>query len=450
MDLPSLTNVLVFFEDRFGAGRSSLLGDVKSLATILVTFEIVFAGIYLALGSSADMKGVARKILTIGFFFYVIKYYGDILRWVVDGFLYAGEKVGSGSGLNFETLRDPAAIFIRGMQVAKPLTDKIFADIDSSYFGIPSVDSLMLLLCIVLTVFSFAIMSIQVFVTYLEYILVATAGFIIIPFGIFKPTAFLAERVFGAIVSFGIKLMVLALIVGVSEAFLKTVVVPVDVSWQQAIELSVIALSLAFLALHAPGVAQSLLSGSPHLSTGTIAATAAGASYLGSRMANGFSAPVSATISAAGALHGGGAAAASALGSLSEEKSLGGKAAKMASKAAMYGVGSVGGLIAGATTEGAGKVAYGNAGAPNGARNYREQIGDPTLKSSRGGRSGTGGLVGSFNAGRFSVPQYRSADAQKRKEKASERDSATVGAARQEQSASNNNKSSEQKAEGKV
>jgi type IV secretion system protein TrbL len=133
--------------------------------------------------------------ITVGFFFYVVRHYADILRWVVDGFIFAGEKVGAGTAVNFATLRDPGPIFLHGLNISKPLADKIFADMDSSWMGIPSVDSLWLLVCIICTLFAFAIMSIQVFVTYLEYLLVASAGFILIPFGMFKPTAFMAERV---------------------------------------------------------------------------------------------------------------------------------------------------------------------------------------------------------------------------------------------------------------
>ena len=445
MALPSLTTVLNFFEERFTSGRSALFGDVQDIAAILVTFEVVFAGLYLALGHSSDLRAIARKILTIGFFFYVIRYYGDILRWMVDGFLYAGEKAGSGVAVDFATLRDPGAVFIRGMQVARPLSDKLFANIDASYFGILSVDSLLLLICMVLTVFSFAVMSIQVFITYLEYLLIATAGFIIIPFGIFKPTAFLAERVFGAIISFGIKLMILALIIGVSDSFIQTVVMPVEVTWQQAIELSVIALALAFLALHAPGVAQSLLTGSPHLSAGTIAATTAGASYLGSRAATSGSRVAggltSATSAAAGAMYGGGVARAASLGSASEAKTTTGKVARGLSKSLAFGVGSVEGIVSGGASAMYGRAMYGKNGSPNGGKAYRQEMGDKTagqsLQSASGAYSAnqsSGGVIGSFNAGRYSVPQYRSMDKESRKSKAEETDKDTVKKARSDNS----------------
>lgn len=443
MSLPSLTNVLTFFENQFSSGRSSLLSDVQNILQILVIFEVIFAGFYLALGTSADIKGIARKILAVGFFYWVILNYGDILRFIVDGFLYAGEKAGSGSSVDFATLRDPGRVFVRGMELAKPLTDKLFADINSSYIGIPSVDGLMLLFCIILTVFSFAIIAIQIFITYLEYLLVATAGFIIIPFGVFKPTAFLAERVFGAIIAFGIKLMVLALIIGVSDKFLQTVSVPVTVSWQEAIELSVIALAISFLSLHAPGVAQSLLSGTPHLSFGTLAATTAGSTFTMSRIApqlrTGTSAMASGTLKAAGAIHGGGTAAAASLGKVSDEKGIANKLSKAASKTSLYAVGGAGGLLSAGVSESSGVITNGK-NSSNGSRAYRERIGDTTLAQPHAqGLLNTGGITGNFNSGRYAVPSYRKTDEDAQKDAAGKEIQTKTEDSRQEQNNSDSN-----------
>lgn len=437
MNLPSLTNVLNFFESQFSSGRSSLLSDVQNILQILVILEVIFAGFYLALGTSADIKAIARKILVVGFFYWVILNYGDILRFVVDGFLYAGEKAGSGSSIDFATLRDPGRFFVRGMELAKPLTNKLFSDINSSYFGIPSVDGLMLLFCIILTVFSFAIIAIQIFITYLEYLLVATAGFIVIPFGVFKPTAFLAERVFGAIIAFGIKLMVLALIIGVSDKFLQTVSVPATVSWQEAIELSVISLAISFLSLHAPGVAQSLLSGTPHLSFGSIAATTAGSTFAMSRIApqlgTGTSAIASGTLKAAGAIHGGGVVAAASLGKISDERGVANKLTKTASKASLYAVGGAGGLLSAGISESSGVIANGK-NSSDGSRAYRERIGDTSLTQPHAqGFLNTGGIAGNFNSGRYAVSSYRKADEERRKDTAGKEMKAKTEDARQEQ-----------------
>jgi type IV secretion system protein TrbL len=386
MTLPSLTNVLMFFEERLSNGRGALLGDVTSLAGSLVTFEVVFAGIYLALGSSADFRAIARKILTIGFFFYVIRYYADILRWLVDGFLYAGEKVGSGSAVSFASLRDPGLVFQHGLQIVKPLINKIFASMDSSWMGLPSIDALWLLVCIFSSLLAFAVMSIQVFVTYLEYLLVASAGFLLVPFGIFKPTAFLAERVFGAVISFGIKLMTLALIIGISDSLLQTVAVSDVVTWQEAVELSVIAMALCFLSLHAPSVAQSLLSGSPHLTFSTVSATTAAAPGALSRVASSITSPVtgtaSATLTAAGRIAGGVAPAMSSVGSIGGVSSLMGKAGRVAAKGSLAAVGGVAGLVAGTVN-----------------RPIKESI-------------------ATYKEGQWSVPEYRKASLRRDTEKA--------------------------------
>ena len=61
----------------------------------------------------------------------------------------------------------------------------------------------------IFTILAFFMLAIQVFITYLEFYLVAALSLILVPFGVFKHTAFIAERAFGSVVSFGVKLMVL-------------------------------------------------------------------------------------------------------------------------------------------------------------------------------------------------------------------------------------------------
>ncbi|MFX4778154.1 type IV secretion system protein, partial [Acinetobacter baumannii] len=51
----------------------------------------------------------------------------------------------------------------------------------------------------------------------IEFKLTTLAGFILIPFGLFGKTAFAAERVLGSVISSGVKVMVLAVIVGIGS-----------------------------------------------------------------------------------------------------------------------------------------------------------------------------------------------------------------------------------------
>ena len=64
---------------------------------------------------------------------------------------------------------------------------------------------------------AFFILAIQLFVTLIEFKLTTLAGFVLIPFGLFGKTAFLAERVLGNVISSGVKVLVLAVIVGIGS-----------------------------------------------------------------------------------------------------------------------------------------------------------------------------------------------------------------------------------------
>ena len=75
----------------------------------------------------------------------------------------------------------------------------------------------MLLFAWVMVLLAFFILAIQLFVTLIEFKLTTLAGFVLIPFGLFGKTAFMAERVLGNVISSGIKVLVLSVIVGIGS-----------------------------------------------------------------------------------------------------------------------------------------------------------------------------------------------------------------------------------------
>jgi type IV secretion system protein TrbL len=68
-----------------------------------------------------------------------------------------------------------------------------------------------------LVLLAFFILAIQLFVTLIEFKLTTLAGFVLIPFGLFGKSAFMAERVLGNVISSGIKVLVLAVIIGIGS-----------------------------------------------------------------------------------------------------------------------------------------------------------------------------------------------------------------------------------------
>jgi len=103
----------------------------------------------------------------------------------------------------------------------------------------------------------------------LEFNLLAAVVGIFLPFGFFEPTKFLAEKAIVAIVSSGVKLMVLAFIMAVIEPTLSTLSFSGNLNFTEIWSALLTVGAVAFLAWNAPGIAAGLLAGSPSLSAGT-------------------------------------------------------------------------------------------------------------------------------------------------------------------------------------
>ncbi len=70
---------------------------------------------------------------------------------------------------------------------------------------------------------AFLIMAIQAFLAVLEYYVILAVAGILIPWALLPQTKFLAEKAIGAVVSAGIKLMVLAFIIAVVDPVLASI-----------------------------------------------------------------------------------------------------------------------------------------------------------------------------------------------------------------------------------
>src|SRR3546814_16740631 len=58
-----------------------------------------------------------------------------------------------------------------------------------------------LLLAWAIVLLSFFILAIQLFISLIEFKLATLCGFVLVPFGLFNKTAFMAERVLGLVIS---------------------------------------------------------------------------------------------------------------------------------------------------------------------------------------------------------------------------------------------------------
>jgi type IV secretion system protein TrbL len=137
-----------------------------------------------------------------------------------------------------------------------------------------------LLFAWVIVLLALFILAIQLFVTLIEFKLTTLAGFVLIPFGLFGKTAFAAERVLGNVISSGVKVMVLAVIVGIGSTLFSQFTAGssgAQIGIEDAMALVLAALALLGLGIFGPGIANGIVSGGPQLGAGAAGGTGAAA-----------------------------------------------------------------------------------------------------------------------------------------------------------------------------
>jgi type IV secretion system protein TrbL len=194
---------------------------------------------------------------------------------------------------------------------------------------------------------AFFVLAVQLFITLIEFKLATLCGFVLIPFGLFGKTAFMAERVLGNVISSGVKVLVLAVILGIGSTLFSQFTTGFgdeQPSIEDAMAIVLAALSLLGLGIFGPGIANGIVSGGPQLGAGAAAGTALAA---GGMLAGGAAAARLAGGAAVGAVAGATRGAAFASGAASNAYSLG-SAGKSGAASVAGGLGGVGKAALGA------------------------------------------------------------------------------------------------------
>ncbi len=277
-DLSVIDRFTETFSRYIDSGFGILGGDVSFLSSTLVAIDLTLAG--LAWSVRADdhiLVTLAKKVLYVGAFAFIIGNFKSLADIVFTSFSSIGLKAGGGS-LTAADLMRPGFVASAGFTAAHPLLEETsqFSGFDV-LTNLPTI--LILLFCWILIVLAFFVLSIQLFVTLIEFKLTTLASFILVPFALWGKTAFLAEKTLGNVVASGVKVMVLAIIVGIGSTIFgqlaTTLTRPIDIA--SAMSLLLAALSLFGLGIFGPGIAAGLVSGAPQLGAGAAAGTVAGA-----------------------------------------------------------------------------------------------------------------------------------------------------------------------------
>lgn len=352
-DVSVIDRFLNVFSTYIDSGFGLLHGEVAFLTATLVAIDMTLAGLYWALGHATGqgedvMAKLIRKVLYVGTFAYIIGNFNWLASIVFRSFAGLG-LTASGSTLTMATFLQPGRLAKTGIDAAAPILQQI-----SEMAGFPEVfiniaPIVVMFLAWLIVIVSFFVLAVQLFVTLIEFKLTTLAGFVLVPFALWNKTAFLAEKVLGNVVSSGIKVLVLAVIVGIGTGlFAEFQVTPSEPSIDHALVVMLASLAMLALGIFGPGIATGLVSGAPQLGAGAMAGAAMGAAGtavavgaaatgVGSAVAAGARmAPAATKMAASGAR-----AAASTAGSARSAYQAGSAAAGGGLKGAAAGVGNV-------------------------------------------------------------------------------------------------------------
>src|ERR1700732_2205282 len=266
------------------SGFGLLGGEVAFLASTLIVIDLTIAGLFWAWSAEEDLLAhLIKKTLYVGFFAFLIGNFNGLAKVVFNSFTGLGLKA-AGSGLSADQFLQPGRLAQVGIDAGKPILQAASQLMGFVSFFENFIQIFVLLIAWLVVLVAFFILAVQLFVTLIEFKLTTLAGFVLVPFGLFSKTAFLAERVLGNVITSGVKVLVLAVIVGIGTTLFGEFTQGFggnQPTLEDALALVLASLALLGLGIFGPGIATGLTAGAPQLGAGAAVGTALAAGGLG-------------------------------------------------------------------------------------------------------------------------------------------------------------------------
>jgi len=279
-DLNVIDRFMQAFITYIDAGFGLLGGNVRFLTVTLIGIDVTLAGLFWALGGDDNVMGrFIKKILYVGAFAFILNSFSTLADIIFRSLVQAGLTAGGGT-LTAADLLKPGRLAGTGFSAAWPLLQQVSQLMGFTTFFDNVLTIAVLLFAWAIVIITFFILAVQMFVTIIEFKLTSLAGFILVPFSLWNRTSFLAERVLGNVVSSGIKVMVLAVIIGIGSNFFTEFTAALqgqEPDIGQAMSLVLASLTIFGLGIFGPSIASGLVAGAPQLGAGAALGTAVGA-----------------------------------------------------------------------------------------------------------------------------------------------------------------------------
>jgi len=278
------------FTTYIDSGFGLLKPEVAFLSAILIGIDVTLAGLFWALGGEDVVIRLIKKTLYVGFFAFIIGQFNFLAGVIFKSFAGLG-LLATGSTVSSANFLQPGRLAHVGVQAGWPILQAVGDLMGFTSFFDNFVQIFVLLFAWVILIAAFFVLAIQLFITLIEFKLTTLAGFVLVPFGLWGKSAFLAERVLGFVITCGIKVLVLAVVVGIGTTLFGQFTSALPSGGQQpsiedALAIVLAAIAMLGLGIFGPAIASGLVSGAPQLGAGAALGTA-GAIVGGTMLAGG-------------------------------------------------------------------------------------------------------------------------------------------------------------------
>ena len=352
-----LNQLLDTFRNASVTGMVNLKPAALGLVTVLGILDVTAMwGLYFG---EMRVREIMGKVIKIGFFVILILNWGPITTAVEDTFVKVGQIASA-----HQTATKPSSIMVEGTKKMYRLWNNAIYDIPMSdtakssdnipYYdsngnlnkdatkmveadkkanaptnpfsglgeSIAAIPGRIIKIILALAIFiAFAFIALNVLLCFVEFYLTTALSIILLPFGVNSHTSFISQKALGAVVNFGVKLMIMIFLLGLMSTMISKMDAITNDDYGKLFEAVLQACMYAFLIWKLPSLISGMLSGTPSMgasAAGVVqsAATAAGAGamttrFMGAGSAAAFRGMANASRISGDAIRAGGAAAAS-------------------------------------------------------------------------------------------------------------------------------------------
>lgn len=350
-----LNQLLDTFRNASVTGMVNLKPAALGLVAVLGILDITAMwGLYFG---EMRVREIMGKVIKISFFVILILNWGPITTAVEDTFVKVGQIASA-----HQTATKPSSIMVEGTKKMYRLWNNAIYDIpmadgETAKSGVPYYDGngnlnkdaekmladskpksgnpfsglgesiaaipgRIIKIILALAIFiAFAFIALNVLLCFIEFYLTTALSIILLPFGVNSHTSFISQKALGAVVNFGVKLMIMIFLLGLMSTMISKMDAITNDDYGKLFESVLQACMYAFLIWKLPSLISGMLSGTPSMgasAAGVVqsAATAAGAGamttrFMGAGSAAAFRGMANASRISGDAIRAGGAAAAS-------------------------------------------------------------------------------------------------------------------------------------------